>query len=196
MDSTIITPAELHNLWQQDKHQVAWLLLDLTEEQRDELAVAYHRWLNRGDIRLTEVQSSFEAIMWLTEPHNPEYQPRPVAAPSPARPSFAPTYDQIVAAYENASSYGMPQNWRNALERGYDLLLASDAIEIEFDTCGEIHAAWIPSQTEPGTTHYCNGACSCQAAQHGNRVCTHRAAKRLLAICWEMELEARRPVAA
>lgn len=92
--------------------------------------------------------------------------------------------DELEAAYEQASQHEMPQVWRNALERAYDLLLASDAIAVEFGPMGDITHAHIPSQSEPGKTHYVNGTCDCTAAQNG-KPCAHRAAKRLLNIAHE-----------
>jgi hypothetical protein len=93
-----------------------------------------------------------------------------------------PDYDELEAAYQQAASHDMSQAWRNALDRAFDLLLASDGITVEYAPDGSIAVAFIPSQTEPGTLHHCNGDCDCTAAQHGNP-CTHRAAKRLLCIC-------------
>jgi hypothetical protein len=95
-------------------------------------------------------------------------------------------YDQLTSAYEQASQHAMPQGWRNALDKGFDLLLASGAISVEFSPMGDIAYASIPSQSEPGIFHSVNGTCDCKAGAHGNP-CAHRAAKRLLAICHEQQ---------
>jgi hypothetical protein len=174
-------------MWNTDKHQVAWLLLDLTPEQRDDLAAAYHRWLNRGDISLKEVQSSFAATLWLTEPHNPEYEPRPnVVTPDAALPVFNPDYDTLEAAFTQASAHDMPQAWRRALDGAYAALLELDGCAVEYAADGSIAAAHIPSATEPGVTYRVNGECQCRAHEHSNP-CWHRAAKRLLAIAQQIE---------
>jgi hypothetical protein len=94
------------------------------------------------------------------------------------------TADELEAAYAHASRHEMPQAWRNALERAYDLLLASDAISVVFGPMGGILLARIPSQSEPGRVYEVNGMCQCEAGQHG-RPCAHRAAKRLLSIASE-----------
>jgi hypothetical protein len=94
------------------------------------------------------------------------------------------TADELEAAYAHASRHDMPANWRRALDRGYDLLLASDAISVVFGPMGGILLARIPSQSEPGRTHEVNGHCQCEAGQNG-RPCAHRAAKRLLNIASE-----------
>jgi hypothetical protein len=93
-------------------------------------------------------------------------------------------YDQLTSAYEQASRHDMPANWHRALDRGYDLLLASDAITVIYGPLGSIDLAYIPSQSEPGKTHHVNGQCDCEAGQHG-KPCAHRAAKRLLNIANE-----------
>jgi hypothetical protein len=93
-------------------------------------------------------------------------------------------YDQLTSAYEQASRHDMPANWHRALDRGYDLLLASDAITVIYGQLGSIDLAYIPSQSEPGKTHHVNGQCDCEAGQHG-KPCAHRAAKRLLNIANE-----------
>jgi hypothetical protein len=80
----------------------------------------------------------------------------------------------------------MSPRWRNALERGYNLLRTSGAISVQYGPMGDIAQALIPSQSEQGTAHLVNGQCDCTAAQHGNP-CAHRAAKRLLAICHEQQ---------
>jgi hypothetical protein len=94
--------------------------------------------------------------------------------------------DELTSAYEHAAAHTMPQAWRNALEKAYDLLLASDAIEVQYGGFGNIDLAWIPSQTETGKTYIVNGECSCTAGQRG-QPCTHRAAKRLLNIAHEQQ---------
>jgi hypothetical protein len=94
------------------------------------------------------------------------------------------TADELEAAYAHASRHDMPANWRRALDRGYDLLLASDAISVVFGPMGGILLARIPSQSEPGRVYQVNGTCSCTAGQNG-RPCAHRAAKRLLSIASE-----------
>jgi hypothetical protein len=106
----------------------------------------------------------------------------PVAEEANALPVFNPDCDQLTSAYEQASAREMSQAWRNALERAFDLLLASDGITVEYAPDGSIAHAYIPSQSEAGKTHHVNGQCNCTAAQHG-KPCAHRAAKRLLAIC-------------
>jgi hypothetical protein len=92
--------------------------------------------------------------------------------------------DGLQAAYEHASRHDMPQAWRRALDRGYDLLLASDAIRVEVGPMGGIVLAHIPSQSNTGRTYEVNGHCQCEAGQNG-RPCAHRAAKRLLNIAHE-----------
>jgi hypothetical protein len=92
--------------------------------------------------------------------------------------------DDLQAAYEQALQHDMPRAWRNALDKGYDLLLASDAIRVEFNGFGAIALAYIPSQSEPGLNYPVNGHCLCQAGQRG-QPCAHRAAKRLLSIASE-----------
>jgi hypothetical protein len=109
--------------------------------------------------------------------------------------------DELQAAYEHASKHNMPQAWRNALDKGYNLLLQSDAITVIYGPLGSIDLAYIPSQSEPGTTHLVNGHCTCQAGQNG-KPCAHRAAKRLLNIANEqaaarvLELPAKQAAAA
>jgi hypothetical protein len=97
---------------------------------------------------------------------------------------YNPTYDQLEAAYAQATAHAMPQAWRRALDRGYDLLLVSDAIRVEVGPMGGIVLAHIPSQHDDGKTYAVNGTCSCTAGQNG-RPCAHRAAKRLLNIAHE-----------
>jgi hypothetical protein len=92
--------------------------------------------------------------------------------------------DELQAAYEHASTHNMPQAWRNALDKGYNLLLQSDAITVIYGPLGSIDLAYIPSQSEPGTTYLVNGHCTCTAGQNG-KPCAHRAAKRLLNIANE-----------
>jgi hypothetical protein len=92
--------------------------------------------------------------------------------------------DELQAAYTHASAHEMPQAWRNALERAYDLLLASGPITVDMDGFGAITLALIPSQRQPGLNYPVNGTCSCTAGQNG-RPCAHRAAKRLLSIASE-----------
>jgi hypothetical protein len=94
------------------------------------------------------------------------------------------TADELEAAYEHAAAHEMPQAWRRALDRGYDLLLASDAISVVFGPMGGILLARIPSQSEPGRVYEVNGHCQCEAGQRG-QPCAHRAAKRLLSIASE-----------
>jgi hypothetical protein len=97
---------------------------------------------------------------------------------------FYSSMESLEAAYRAAQAREMSQAWRNALERGYDLLLQSDIILVEFDEQGRIHTADIPSQTQEDTVYTVNGHCSCQAAQR-DRPCAHRAAKKLLQRAWE-----------
>jgi hypothetical protein len=92
--------------------------------------------------------------------------------------------DDLQAAYEQALQHDMPRAWRNALDKGYDLLMASDAIRVEFNGFGAIALAYIPSQREQGVTYAVNGHCDCEAGQRG-KPCAHRAAKRLLSIASE-----------
>jgi hypothetical protein len=94
---------------------------------------------------------------------------------------YNPSLDALDAAYEHASRQDMPQAWRNALNKGYSLLLQSGGITVIYAADGSIAHAHIPSQSEPGTTYLVNGHCTCQAGQHG-KPCAHRAAKRLLSI--------------
>jgi hypothetical protein len=94
------------------------------------------------------------------------------------------TADELETAYAQASAHEMPQAWRNALERAYDLLLASGPITVDMDGFGAITLALIPSQRQPGLHYPVNGTCSCTAGQNG-RPCAHRAAKRLLSIASE-----------
>jgi hypothetical protein len=95
-------------------------------------------------------------------------------------------YDQLTSAYEQAAQHDMPQAWRNALERAFDLLLASDGITVEYGPMGDILQARIPSQSEPGRVYEVNGHCQCEAGQRG-QPCAHRAAKRLLNIAHEQQ---------
>jgi hypothetical protein len=92
--------------------------------------------------------------------------------------------EALEAVYRAAQAREMSEAWRNALERGYDLLLQSDIILVEFDKRGSIHTADIPSQTQQGTVYHVNGSCACTASQH-DRPCAHRAAKKLLQRAWE-----------
>jgi hypothetical protein len=92
--------------------------------------------------------------------------------------------DELQAAFDQAAAHDMPATWRRALEKAYDLLLQSDAITVIYGPMGSIDLAYIPSQSEPGTTHLVNGHCTCQAGQNG-KPCAHRAAKRLLNIANE-----------
>jgi hypothetical protein len=187
MTETIITPARLNDLWDADKHAVAWLLHDLTEEQRDALAVDYWHWLDRGDIRLTEVQNSFEAAMWLTEPDHPEYKPRTnVMTPDPDLTIYDPDYDTLEAAFNQAASKPMDARWKRALDGAYAALLELDGVAVEYGSNGGIAVAYIPSATEPGITYRVNGECQCKAHEH-ERPCWHRAAKRLLNIAHEQQ---------
>jgi hypothetical protein len=94
------------------------------------------------------------------------------------------TADELENAYTHASAHEMPQAWRNALERAYDLLLASGPITVDMDGFGAITLALIPSQRQPGLNYPVNGTCSCTAGQRG-QPCAHRAAKRLLSIASE-----------
>jgi hypothetical protein len=94
------------------------------------------------------------------------------------------TADELETAYAQASAHEMTQAWRNALDRAYDLLLASGPITVDMDGFGAITLALIPSQRQPGLNYPVNGTCSCTAGQNG-RPCAHRAAKRLLSIASE-----------
>jgi hypothetical protein len=105
---------------------------------------------------------------------------------------FYSSMESLEAAYRAAQAREMSQAWRNALERGYDLLLQSDIILVEFDEQGRIHTADIPSQTQEDTVYTVNGHCSCQAAQR-DRPCAHRAAKKLLQRAWERSRPNDRP---
>jgi hypothetical protein len=104
----------------------------------------------------------------------------------PAETMYNPERDELEAAYTQAAQHDMPSRWRRALERGYDLLLSSGPIVVQYDPMGDIAHAHIPSQSEAGTMHLVNGQCDCTAGQYGNP-CAHRAAKRLLAICHEQQ---------
>lgn len=117
--------------------------------------------------------------------------PAPRQPQQPQQPTayrYAPSYDLITEAYQVASNRQMSQRWRTALDKAYDLLLASDGIAIEFAESGDIALAYIPSQTETGVTYAVNGKCTCKAAESGNP-CAHRAAKRLLSICLDIEAQ-------
>jgi hypothetical protein len=113
----------------------------------------------------------------------------------PAETMYNPERDELEAAYEQASQHNMPPRWRRALERGYDLLLSSGPIVVQYGPMGDITQALIPSQSEAGKTHLVNGQCDCTAGQYGNP-CAHRAAKRLLAICHEQQAARPRQTAA
>jgi hypothetical protein len=106
--------------------------------------------------------------------------------PAEGQTVYHPDCAELASAYEQASRHDMSPRWRNALERGYNLLRTSGAISVEYGPMGDIAQALIPSQSERGTTHLVNGQCDCTAGQHGNP-CAHRAAKRLLAICHEQQ---------
>jgi hypothetical protein len=99
---------------------------------------------------------------------------------------YSPDCDQLTRAYVQASAREMSQAWHNALDSAYNLLLASNGVAVEYGSDGSISVAHIPSATEPGRTYTVNGACQCRAYEH-ERPCWHRAAKRLLAICHELE---------
>ena len=47
----------------------------------------------------------------------------------------------------------------------------------------------ITTGEEDGKTHRVNGRCDCEASQHGNSVCKHRAAKRLLELYQSPQVE-------
>jgi hypothetical protein len=87
--------------------------------------------------------------------------------------------DTLEAVYTEANRNPMEPRWQNALIRGYDLLLAADAIEVEFAANDTMTVAYIPSQRGDGTIYTVNGECDCEAGRRGNP-CAHRAAKRLL----------------
>jgi hypothetical protein len=183
---TIIPPAELNGLWNKDRHAAAWYLFDLSAAQRDDLAYAYWRWINRPDVSLARVVDSFEALLWLTEPHNPDYQPRPAFR-------YAPDWETIEDAYRYAARHDMPPRWRNALDKARENLLTGAGAMVECAADGSLILAYIPSATS-GDVYTVNGACECQAYQN-EQPCWHRAAKRLLAICWELDRPARRVAA-
>jgi hypothetical protein len=113
----------------------------------------------------------------------------------PAETVYNPGDDELQAAYEHASRQDMPQAWRNALNKGYSLLLQSGGITVIYAADGSIAHAHIPSQSEPGTTYLVNGHCTCQAGQHG-KPCAHRAAKRLLSIAAKKQAAWAQPAAA
>lgn len=102
--NAIIPPVQLNQMWQ-DKHLVAWYLHDLTAEQRDDLAYHYWRWLNRRDVTLTQVQSSFEATLWLTDPTHPEYQPRRPQALAAQAGHLAEQHPDDASHYQRARTY-------------------------------------------------------------------------------------------
>jgi hypothetical protein len=103
--------------------------------------------------------------------------------------------DALESAYEYANRQDMPQVWRNALEKAYNLLLQSGGITVIYAADGSIAHAYIPSQSEPGKTYLVNGECACQAGQHG-KPCAHRAAKRLLNIAVKKQAAWAQPTAA
>lgn len=86
--------------------------------------------------------------------------------------------DTLEAVYIEASAKQMSDRWRNALDRAYDLLMASGSITVELGKAGTIQVAHIPSQSGNGV-YAVNGTCDCRAGLHGHS-CAHRAAKRLL----------------
>jgi hypothetical protein len=113
----------------------------------------------------------------------------------PVETVYNPGDDELQAAYEHASQHDMPQPWRNALDKAYNLLLESGAISVVYGANGSIAHAYIPSQSEPGKTYLVNGdgECQCQAGQHG-KPCAHRAAKRLLSIAAKKQAAWAQPV--
>jgi hypothetical protein len=108
---------------------------------------------------------------------------------------YNPSLDALESAYKHASRQDMPQAWRNALDKAYNLLLQSGGITVIYAADGSIALAYIPSQSESGTTHLVNGHCTCQAGQHG-KPCAHRAAKRLLNIAAKKQTAWAKPAAA
>jgi hypothetical protein len=107
---------------------------------------------------------------------------------------YNPSLDALDAAYENASQHDMPQAWRNALDKAYNLLLQSGGITVVYAADGSIAHAYIPSQSEAGKTYLVNGHCTCQAGQH-DKPCAHRAAKRLLNIAAKKQTAWAKPAA-
>jgi hypothetical protein len=70
-----------------------------------------------------------------------------------------------VAVKQALATY--PQDWR-AIQRATQLLLTDGVTQAPDGT-------WrVASQSQPGRTYQPNGTCTCQAAQQGNRHCTHR----------------------
>jgi hypothetical protein len=107
---------------------------------------------------------------------------------------YNPSIDVLEAAYEHASRQDMPQAWRNALDKAYNLLLQSGGITVIYAADGSIELAYIPSQSEPGKTYLVNGHCTCQAGQH-DKPCAHRATKRLLNIAAKKQTAWAKPAA-
>jgi hypothetical protein len=100
-------------------------------------------------------------------------------------PIVAPDYDTLHAAYTSASSKPMNLSWSRALHAAYNYLLERDGIAVELDSAGGITLAYIPSATS-STVYRVNGACQCAAYTRENP-CWHRACKRLLQLCSELD---------
>jgi hypothetical protein len=107
---------------------------------------------------------------------------------------YNPSLNALESAYKYASQQDMPATWRNALDKAYNLLLASGGITVIYAADGSIGLAYIPSQSEPSKTYLVNGHCTCQAGQHG-KPCAHRAAKRLLNIAAKKQTAWAKPAA-
>jgi hypothetical protein len=169
MDARIF--ADFHQMSNERK---ASTLRQMSADAYQLFAERYNAWMNEHIRNIPGPVDNMLArfAYWLQQQPVPE---------EPAETVCTPSLDALDAAYEHASRQDMPQAWRNALNKGYSLLLQSGGITVIYAADGSIGLAYIPSQSEPGTTYLVNGECTCQAGQHG-KPCAHRAAKRLLNI--------------
>lgn len=86
--------------------------------------------------------------------------------------AYVGTFEAAVeAAKQRASGY---PKWIKAIDRAVDMLRNGATARFDGDYC------YI---TNNNNTYAVNGRCNCTAAQKGNEVCKHRAAKRLLQRC-------------
>jgi hypothetical protein len=149
-----------------------------THKLEDGSGIEFEATLDGETIGYYDTRIEAEAALDAAAYRRLQQQPVPE---EPAETVCTPSLDALEAAYEYASQQDMPQAWRNALNKGYSLLLQSGGITVIYAADGSIAHAHIPSQSEPGTTYLVNGECQCTAGQHG-KPCAHRAAKRLLNI--------------
>jgi hypothetical protein len=149
-----------------------------THKLEDGSGIEFEATLDGETIGYYDTRIEAEAALDAAAYRRLQQQPVPE---EPAETVCNPSLDALDAAYKHASQHDMPQAWRNALDKAYNLLLASGGIRVVYGPMGSIDMAYIPSQSEPGTTYLVNGECTCQAGQHG-KPCAHRAAKRLLNI--------------